>query len=864
MKKMMLVDGNSLLFRGFYATIYGRPMMTSEGIYTNAVFAFANMLNKAINLIQPDALLVAFDSAKKNFRHEIYEDYKAGRKETPVELIGQFAIVREYLDAMNICRYELDGVEADDIIGSLVKKYPDYDINILSSDQDMLQLIDDTTSVWLLKKGISEIEEMNKAALMEKMGLTPTQVIDFKGLSGDKSDNIPGVPKVGEKTAIKLLQEFNSVEELLSRTEEIKGKIKENIIKYKDQALLSKCLATIKVDVELDLAIEDFSYEATRYEQIAFFQKYEMNSMIKKLQEQSEDVLINDSVSFKQVQQCPPSLLHEDVVVIADIDFDNPYLSNCYGLVLKDESENVYITLEDVQEDQALLSFLASETSKITYDVKMLYHVLLRNNLVINGLHFDIMIASFLCDTTITSLEKLQNEYQYNLPYQLVDIYGKEKKPLLPNLEKQIEYVCAKADLLYLVALKNKHQLATMGLEKLFYEIEMPLARILFEMEKQGVLMDEARLDLISKTMKDKVEKISARMTQYCDSEVNFNSPKQLAVLLFDTLGLKANKKRSTSIDILEKLQGSHPIIDDLIEYRKYQKLVSTYTEGLKKSIFDDGRIHTIYTQCVTQTGRLSSVAPNLQNISVRDEEGRLVRSAFIASDNNVLIAADYSQVELRILAHMAKEKKLIEAFNADIDVHTKTACELFDVAVNEVSSLQRRHAKAVNFGIVYGISDYGLAEQIQVSLKEAQAFIDKYFETYPNISVYMKEVVEFCQKNTYVLTLLNRRRVIEQINDRNYAIREFGKRAAMNAPIQGTAADLIKIAMIKIDKRMKTQNLRSKMILQVHDELIFDVVVEEEQQMRTLIQEEMENAMTLDVKLEVSIESGKNWYEAK
>lgn len=881
MKKMLLVDGNSLLFRAYYATIYGRPMTTSEGIYTNAVFAFANMLNKAMDIIHPDAVLVAFDSAKKNFRHEIFADYKGGRKETPEELIMQFSIVREYLDAMNICRYEKEGIEADDIIGSMVKKYRDWDINVLSSDHDLLQLIDDTTSVWLMKKGISEIEEMTEVGLIEKMGIKPEQIIDLKGLMGDASDNIPGVPKVGEKTALKLLQQYQTVEGVLSHVDEIKGKLHDNLVEFAQQARMSRILATIKTDEDIPLEIHDFTYEPKIADQIAFYQKYEMNSMIRKLKENpifKDDELDSqareqkaEEITARQVVRCPETLLQEDVVVVLDWDSDHPYTSNLYGIALTDGKENVYLTLEDWKSDEALINFLEGNKRKIVYDCKTMMHVLKREKMTIHNMGYDAMIAAFLADTSISSLEKAQSVYGIMLPYQLHEIYGKDNKRMLPELNRQVEYCTTKASFILEIYRKTQVQLKDMEMESLFYDLEMPLARVLFEMEEAGVKIDIERLNQIAEEMKQKIDEISQRIYSYIADiegeqvkEINLNSPKQLGELLFDRLGLPSGKKRSTSIDVLEKLKGMHPIIDELMEYRKYQKLYSTYAEGLKKSIFPDGRIHTLFNQCVTQTGRLSSTAPNLQNISVRDEEGRSIRKAFVPSEGNVMLASDYSQIELRVLAHMAKEEKLLDAFRHDLDIHTQTAKELFDCKQGEVSALQRRHAKAVNFGIVYGISDFGLSEQLQVSRKEAQAFIEKYLHSYPNISVYMKEIIEQCQTQGYVKTLLNRRREIPEIHDKNYMVREFGKRAAMNAPIQGTAADLIKLAMIRIDQKMKELNLKSKMILQVHDELIFDVVSSEQEIMLKLVQQQMEHAMELDVPLKVQSQLGTTWYEAK
>lgn len=864
MKKMLLVDGNSLLFRAYYATAYGKVMTTSQGIPTNAVFAFANMLTKGIEMVQPDAILVAFDSAKKNFRHQMYADYKGGRKETPQDLIVQFAIVREYLDAMNISRYEQEGIEADDIIGCMVKQYPDWDINVLSSDHDLLQLIDETTSVWLMKKGISEIEEMTIEALKEKMGLAPAQIIDLKGLMGDASDNIPGVPKVGEKTALKLLSQYESLEGVLEHVDEIKGKLHDNLVEFADQARMSKLLATIKTDEALPVEINTLDFQADPAKQIAFFQKYEMHSMIKKLQDKLPISETKESKKVERTERCPASLLHDEVILVLDGSNENPYTAQIYGLLIQDELNSVYLYLEDVLKDQALLDFLASPLKKTVWDLKLINHWCKRINLKINGISEDMMLAAFLCDTSVGTIEKAQVSYQYSFPYQLHEVYGKENKPMLPELEKQIEYCSCKAQLISIIKKEALTKLKEYKMDKLYYELELPLALVLYKMESEGVLIDIDMLNQLSEEMKTKVEELSDKIMQYTDEPVNLNSPKQLAELLFDKLELPSGKKRSTSIEILEKLKGMHPIIEDLMEYRKYQKLYSTYAEGLKKSIFPDGRIHTIFNQCVTQTGRLSSTAPNLQNISVKDEEGKAIRKAFIASAGNELLTSDYSQIELRVLAHMAQEKELIHAFNEELDIHTKTAMDLFDVSEKEVTSLMRRQAKAVNFGIVYGQSDFGLSEQLQISRKEAKDFIEKYHASYPNISSYMNGVIEKCQNDGYVTTLLNRRREIPEIHDKNYMVREFGKRAAMNAPIQGTAADLIKLAMLHIDQRMTELNLKSKMILQVHDELIFDVVPDEKQIMLDLVVSEMEKAMTLDVPLKVQSQFGKTWYEAK
>ncbi|MEG0076367.1 DNA polymerase I [Anaerorhabdus sp.] len=867
MKKLLLVDGNSMLFRAYYATIYGRPMTTSKGIPTNAIFGFASMFQKALELVQPDSVLVAFDSGKHTFRHDIFAEYKGGRKETPEELIVQFSLIRDYLDAFHITRFELPSIEADDIIGSMSKKYPDWDINILSSDRDLLQLIDDTTSVWLMKKGISEIEETTVESLQESMGITPTQIVDLKGLMGDASDNIPGIPGVGEKTALKLLADYHNVENLLEHKEELKGKLKEKVVEFEDQARLSKILATIKTDVDLPISAEDCKYDPNYTTLVQFFSDMEMRSLVKKY----EPFLSNDSnpkeevtMSFSSVTKCPKELLVDDVVLALDCSNDLPQMTTLYGLVLLKNKHCVYMDINDVKKDYDLINWLHSTNKKICYDSKLVYHTFALNKIEINGLYFDTMISSFLCDSTLTSWDRIRGAYDFNESHKKEEVYGTLTKPKLPDLEEQVQYTSEQAHFFQQIFEHTKPLIDEYKMNELFYEIEMPLSYVLFRMELEGVLIDMPVLDEIAKDTLGKIEELSKRITEYAGDDFNLNSPKQLAEVLFDKLQLPSNKKRSTSVDVLEKLQGFHPIIDDLMEYRKVQKLYSTYAEGLKKYVGSDNRIHTIYNQCATQTGRLSSSDPNLQNISVRDEQARIIRKAFIPTPGNVLIASDYSQVELRMLAHMANEKGLIEAFNSKLDIHTKTAMDVFKVGEEEVTSQLRRQAKAVNFGIVYGISDFGLSQQLGISRKEAQSFIDNYFEAYPGIHAYMDGVIEQCKENGYVTTLLNRRREIKEIHDKNHMVREFGKRAAMNAPIQGSAADLIKIAMIHIYDEMQKQDVKSKMILQVHDELIFDVDKDEIELMETIIQTGMEKAMDLKVPLVAECKVGSTWYEAK
>ena len=864
MKKMLLIDGNSMVFRAYYATAYGRPMTTSNGISTNALYGFAMMITRALEMINPDAILVAFDTGEKTFRHDIYAQYKGTRKPTPNELIVQFPLVREYLDAMNITRYELVGKEADDIIGSISKSYPDWDINILTSDHDLLQLIDDTTSVWLMKKGLTEIEEMTTGSLMDAMGLVPSQIIDLKALMGDSSDNIPGVPNVGEKTALKLLAEYQTVDNVIANADNIKGKLGENIRNNQALALLSKQLATIDCQMSIPIKIEELAYRIDNKKLYQFFLKYEMNSFLKKVEIDNKENQEVIDVKYQTVDVVPPELLKEHVTLYIDYDVANYYFAHIYGFALNKDNKTIYITLENAQNDDKFIAWLADDNHKIVFGAKTCYHLCITHDLKIDGIDFDVEIAAFLVDSFINDWDKLANKYDLKTKDLQSLIYGSEGKLSLPDETLQIKHACERShDIQDLYPILKK-DIDEMDMQELYYEIELPLTKVLYEMELCGVRIDSKVLDAIAEKTLKRLDKISKDIYEMVGCEFNLNSPKQLAEILFDKLQLPENRKRSTAIDVLEKLSNKHPVIDQLIEYRKYQKLYSTYAEGLKKFIGSDHKIHTIYNQTITQTGRLSSTEPNLQNITIKNEEGKEIRKAFIPDEGCILVSADYSQIEIRILAHMAKENKLIKTFIDHEDIHTTTAMEIFDVTKEEVTSKMRRQAKTVNFGIVYGISDFGLSQQLQIDMKTAQAFIDRYFASYPGIKEFMDEVIAYCQTNGYVKTLLNRRRYIPEINDKNYMKREFGKRAAMNAPIQGSAADLIKIAMINIAKRIKTQGLRSEMILQVHDELIFNVIESELSIMRDLIEEEMENAMHLNVPLEAKCAQGYNWYDAK
>lgn len=857
---MLLIDGNNMLFKAYHATSYGRVMTTSNGIPTNAVFGFVMMIEKAISMISPDVVLVAWDSGKPTFRHKVFEAYKGTRKEVDQELIVQMPMAREYLDAAGIHRYEEDGIEADDIIGTMARKYPDYQIHILSSDKDLWQLIDPTTNVYVMKKGLSEIEVMDEAKLKETKGIVPSQIIDLKALMGDASDNIPGVKGVGEKTALKLLEEYETVDNVYEHLDEIKGKLKEKLETDKENAFLSKMLATIKIDLDLPFQAEDLTYEPKEEELHSFFVKYEMNSFLKKTTVKKEEIKVEQTV----VTEVSLDLLVDDVTILLDVDNENYFDATLYGFGISDGKRVEYITLHHALQDQEFLTFLQTPHHVITCDAKNAYHALHKANIAFAEFGVDIQIATFLLDGTISDYDKLIEKYQLNNTKTKVDVYGKAGKPKLIDEEERIAYVCTQCANISSIVQAVLKELQEKEMLELFETIEMPLVSVLFEMEKNGVITDLNVLAQIAKQTEEKLSVLSKQIYEIVGYEFNINSPKQLGVVLYDELGLKAGKKRSTAADVLEKLIHVHPIIPLLLEHRKYSKLYSTYAIGLSKHVHKDGKIHTIFNQTQTQTGRLSSSEPNLQNISVRDEEGKEIRKAFVAKEGCVLMSADYSQIELRMLAHMADEHEMIDAFNHNIDIHTKTAMQIFDVPQEAVTSNMRRSAKTVNFGIVYGQSDFGLSEQLGISRKEAHEFIEKYFASYPNIKQFMDSTISFCEEHGYVKTLFNRRRYIKEIKDKNYMMREFGKRAAMNAPIQGSAADLIKVAMIRIDHMMKEKQVKSNMILQIHDELIFEVVEEEQTLMKHIVETGMQEAMKLKVPLIAEASIGKNWFDAK
>ena len=878
MKKLLLADGNSMLFRGYYATAYGMRMTAPDGTPTNAVFAFANMLQKAIDLISPDSILVAFDAGKHTFRHDIYPEYKGGRKPAPDDLVPQFKLARDYLDAFNIRWAEMPDIEADDLIGTMSDNQEGYESIILTSDHDLLQLIDEDTTVLLMKKGITDMDEMTVSSLKDEMGISPIQITDLKGLMGDSSDNYPGIPGVGEKTALKLLYEYGSVENVLDHAAEIKGKLGEKIRDNKESALLSKRLATIKKDVSLNISAESCAFDPDYISLTEYLLSLGMRTIASKYREKAEAQRvctseaifpegIIDSENAEPMRAvgpfCPGELLEGDCSVFVSCSSEPFEFSEFKGVAVSNGKLSAFVKAEDLLSDTELISYLCSSAHRKTgFDIKKSMHILKARGIEAS-FSDDALLAAFIADSGLSSPDNVFRSFGLEAP-SFESIYGTSSRPRIADEREEREYSCLMAENIGKLFGKAVDKLREKNMLELYRNMELPLTFILCGMEEEGIRCKEDVLSEIAETLKEQVSVLEKGIYSIAGHEFNINSPKQLASVLYDEMGLPSGKKQSTAADVLEKLKYISPIAELILSYRKASKILGTYAEGLKKFIMPDGKIHTVFNQCVTATGRLSSSDPNLQNISVRDEQGRLIRKAFFPSEGNVLLSSDYHQIELRMLAHMAGEKTMINAFKNDIDIHTQTACDVFGIKAEDVTKEMRRRAKTVNFGIVYGISDFGLSEQLGISRREAHSFIESYYKSYPGIKSYMDSVVASCEEKGYVSTLCGRRREIPEIKDKNRNVREFGKRAAMNAPIQGSAADLIKIAMINISGKLKEGGYRSKMILQVHDELIFDVPGDELEAVKKIVTDEMTTAMKLDVPLTVECSAGNNWFEAK
>ena len=870
MKKIILVDGNNLLFRSFYATAYqGVIMKNSKGFPTNALYGFINMMNKIIKEEEPNYILVAFDKGK-TFRHDKYDSYKEGRIEMPDELKLQFPKAKEVLDAFGIKHFEIDNYEADDIIGTLAKIVDEEDefvATIVSSDKDLLQLISDEVVVKLLKQ--SGHIMMNRDEFMKTYQVEPARMVDLKALMGDASDHIPGVKGIGEKTAINLLAKYGTLDNLYANIDSVTGKTKEKLLADKDNAYMSYDLATIYKEVPLDFTLEDCKYGITDKSQLAnILEELEFHSLLRKLdlegsveekreeKEDTKELVIDDIEQFK----------NKDFAYYLETRGSIYSKSEILGIGIYDGEKGYFINKDNIEKYKDIFS---SDVWKFTYDYKKSLVVLNYLDIKFKNVSFDTMIAAYLLDYVVKDdISFVARSFDYQLPI-YEDTYGTDKRPIEVEKEKLKEICCQKAQFIYETRKRLLKELSDDGELDLFNNIEMPLAEVLADMEITGIKVDVNYLTNVELELKEKLEEKEKEIYELSGVEFNIMSPSQLSKVLFEDLAIPYPKKvkdnkYSTSKDILDKIIDFHPIVSKILEYRTLAKLYTNYAVGLKAEVREDGRIHTIFTQTLTRTGRLSSISPNLQNIPARAEYSALIRKAFVPDENSKILSSDYSQVELRVFASMSKATNLINAFVNNEDIHTRTAADIFKVDMSSVTKDMRRTAKAVNFGILYGISSFGLSEDLGIDVKTAKKFIDDYLETYPGIRDFQAKEIADAYANGYVRTLMNRKRVIEELKNKNYMIRSSGERMALNTPIQGTAADILKKAMVEIYREFNKRNLKSKMLIQVHDELVFNVLDTELDEVCEIVRDIMENTFKIDVPLKVDIEIGNNWYEAK
>ena len=859
MKKVILVDGNNLLFRSYFATAYtGNTMRNSKGFPTNGLYGLVNMLNKIIREEKPEYMLVAFDKGK-TFRHEKYLDYKGGRNETPDDLKKQFSVAKKLVPLMGIKCFEIDNYEADDIIGTYSKMAlidPEFETTIVSSDKDLLQLINEETEVKLLKQ--KDYIRMNEETFIDTYGIKPIRMIDLKGLMGDASDNIPGVKGIGEKTALKLLQEYDSLENVYDNIDNIKGATKQKLIDGKESAFMSKDIATIYNEVPVTYSLEELKYDGPDVNGLReMYSDLEFYSFLKDFKEEEKK---EEKLEYKIIENIDDLKLKEKVSAYLEISETNYHNADIYGMSLYDGENAYYVPFEVLKENKNILG----EKEIYTYDLKKTIVSLNKYDIDIKNCTFDAMIAGYILNYNVKDdIAYLANTFNYDIT--LFDNFKKEKNM---STEALADLTVKKAKFIYDIKdefinkMKEEEQL------ELFSNIEMKLSSVLASMEIEGVRVDTKVLDEMGENINKKLDELTSEIYNYAGEEFNIQSPKQLGEILFEKLEIPYPKKKKTSYstarEILDKIVDYHPIVEKIIEHRTLNKIYTTYIVGIKNCIKEDGKLHTIYTQTLTRTGRLSSIEPNLQNIPIRYKEGKEIRKAFIPEENSVFLSSDYSQIELRMFAHMSGEQNLIDAFKHHLDIHTKTAMDIYHVSKDEVTKNMRRDAKAVNFGIIYGISSFGLAEDLGVDIKTAKKFLDNYLETFPGIKNYMDKVIKDAYETGYVKTIMNRKRKIDELYNTNHMIKVQGERMALNTPVQGSSADILKKAMIDIYNEFNRLNLKSKMILQVHDELIFNVKNDELEKVKEIVINFMENAYKLNVPLEVDVEIGKNWYDAK
>lgn len=866
MAKIIIIDGNSLLFRAFYATSFkdGPLLQTSYGTPTNAIVAFSNMLCGIMKTLKEgDGIFVAFDKGKHTFRHKEFKDYKANRKPAPEELHLQMPIARELLKSLNIAYYEDDNIEADDIAGVMAKEASNagFKVEIYTSDHDYLQLIDDNITIELIKRGLKDIHTMNVATFSEEYGITPIQVTDLKGLLGDVSDNIPGIPKVGEKTALTLIKKYGDLENIIKASYDDKSKVSESIVTYQDTGRMSKKLATIRTNENISFTVGETIYKGYDFKDASLFaEKYELKNFVSRLpKEYKLNDLENKEIEFSMIESTKDLNLKDGFGLALDSENVNYHDAKIYGIALSINNKVYYLDEKLLKKDSKLLDALKNkDIKKYCFDYKRIACTLHNENIEVNGLFFDLLLANYLLDSSINP------EYQSVMEANKIDVSYVYKDESLLSIGNQ-KLAASEAYYSCFLYTSTVFKLKEKDQYELLYSIEQPLTIVLAKMEIEGFPVNKEILLEDKKEYEQKISELEKQIYSLAGEEFNISSPKQLSSILYDKLKLVSNKKGSTSIDFLKDLKDVHPIIPLILDYRKYSKLVSQYVDGIVSFVHDDGKIHCTFNQATTTTGRLSSSEPNLQNISVRDEEAKKIRQAFYYPENNLyILSLDYSQIELRILAHLSNSKTLIDIFNSNHDIHSETAKKVFHIADREPTPLERRKAKAVNFGIIYGISDWGLADQINAPVQEAKEIITSFYQEFPEVGEYLDNLVSFAKTHGYATTMFNRRRYLDQLNDPSYQVREFAKRAAMNAPIQGSAADLIKIAMIKIDEELLKNNYKSCLISQIHDEVILKVYDDEKDKVQKLVTDIMENCVKLKVQLKVDGGYAKTWFDAK
>lgn len=875
MKKVILVDGNNLLFRSYYATAYtGNIMKNSKGFPTNAVYGFINMINKIISEEKPEYMMIAFDKGK-TFRHDKYTSYKDGRSETPQELKDQFPVAKKICEAMGIHYFEIDNYEADDIIGTFAKKVdenPDFMATIVSSDKDLLQLITDEVDVKLLKQ--TGFIRMDRNLFKETYGVEPIGMIDLKALMGDASDNIPGVKGIGEKTAISLLSKYQTLDNLYDHIDEISDKTKEKLLLDKENAYMSQDIATIFCDVPINTDLENIHYHGINaLEYIQLLEELEFYSLIKKLdidkdmlESNHKKEVVQEEVKVEILEDLSNFKIEGEYALYLEILGTNYHKDKALGIGIYNQNTSVFIPFEVLKKYPNVFQ---NNENMLTYDLKKVSYIFRKNSITLANCDYDLMIASYLLNYNIKDdISYLARNKDYSIPF-YEDTYGHGAKLHEPDLDNLAKVCIEKARFIYNTKDIFLKELKEDGSLMLFHNIEMPLVEVLTDMEFTGIRVNQSYLEEMGQNLSQKIVALEKEIYEIAGCEFNISSPKQLGQILFETLEIPYPKKikdnsYSTSKEILDKLVGTYPIVDKILEYRMLTKLESNYVTGLISEIMKDGKIHTIFTQTLTRTGRLSSISPNLQNIPIRTEEGRLIRKAFIPEEDSCILSSDYSQIELRLFASLAGADNLIDAFIHGADIHAKTASDIFGIPIEMVDKDMRRTAKAVNFGILYGISSFGLSEDLGIDIVSAKSFIDTYLDTYPRIREYMNEVIENAKEKGYVKTIMNRKRIIDELNNKNYMIRQQGERIALNTPVQGSSADILKKAMIEIYQEFKEKNLKSKMLIQVHDELVFNVLNDELDIVKEIVERVMENTYQLNVPLKVDIETGRDWYEAK